>query len=274
MSVSILRLYDGFADTSPQLRASVRQLQAALRRYDRAVVADGLFGRGTEHAVRTFQRARGLPTDGVAGPATWHALSGANSSTWADHFATSHPLDDPALLADLRGAARYGAVIERAATEAGLLPSVIAALGSRESGWGRALEPAGPAGTADLAPRHYLLPHRSRPLPEDGGGFKRGLLQIDYDGHEFARTGEWQDPAANLRYGAKLLASAKTLLRQKTVLHGQALLRGALAAYNCGSGNVLRAARQGVDLDFYTVGRDYSRDVVSRVGFFQAHGWD
>lgn len=271
MSASVLRLYDGFADTSPQLRASVRQLQAALRRYDRAVVADGLFGRGTEHAVRTFQRARGLPTDGVAGPATWHALSGANSSSWADHFATSHAFDDPTLLADLRGAARYGVAIERAAIEAGLLPSVIAALGSRESGWGRTL---GPDGTADLAPRHYLLPHRSQPLPEDGAGFKRGLLQIDYDGHEFARTGDWQDPEANLRYGAKLVASAKTLLRQKTVLHGQALLRGALAAYNCGTGRVLRAARQGVDLDFYTAGRDYARDVVSRAGFFQAHGWD
>jgi len=194
MSASVLRLYDGFADTSPQLRASVRQLQAALRRYDRAVVADGLFGRGTEHAVRTFQRARGLPTDGVAGPATWHALSGANSSSWADHFATSRALDDPALQADLRGAARYGVAIERAAIEAGLLPSVIAALGSRESSWGRAL---GSDGTADLAPRHYLLPHRSQPLPEDGAGFKRGLLQIDYDGHEFARTGDWQDPEAS-----------------------------------------------------------------------------
>jgi hypothetical protein len=47
-----------------------------------------------------------------------------------------------------------------------------------------------------------------------------------------------------------------------------------LAAYNCGLDNVLRAARLGFDLDFYTAGRDYSRDVLNRAGFFEAHGWD
>ena len=63
-------------------------------------------------------------------------------------------------------------------------------------------------------------------------------------------------------------------MRRRTVLHGRALLRGALAACSCGAGNVLQALRQGLVLDFYTSGRDYSRDVLSRAGFFQAHGWD
>jgi hypothetical protein len=71
-----------------------------------------------------------------------------------------------------------------------------------------------------------------------------------------------------------MLAEARALLRRRTVLHGRALLRGALAAVNCGIGNVLHAIRQGADLDFYTSGRDYSRDVLHRAGFFQAHGWD
>jgi hypothetical protein len=75
-------------------------------------------------------------------------------------------------------------------------------------------------------------------------------------------------------HGSRILIEAKALLRRRTVLHGRALLRGALAAYNCGTGNVLHALRQGFDLDFYTSGRDYSRDVLNRAGFFQAHGWD
>ena len=70
----MLRLYDGFAHTSPDLRGAVRELQAVLRQHDRAVAIDGLFDRGTEQAVRAFQRAQGLPTDGVVGPATWQAL--------------------------------------------------------------------------------------------------------------------------------------------------------------------------------------------------------
>jgi hypothetical protein len=64
------------------------------------------------------------------------------------------------------------------------------------------------------------------------------------------------------------------VLRRQTVLRGNGLLRAMLAAYNCGLDNVLRAARHGFDLDFYTVGRDYSRDVLNRAGFFEAHGWD
>jgi hypothetical protein len=54
MTDPMLRLYDGYPHTSPQLRDSVRELQAMLHRYDRAVVIDGLFGRGTEALVRSF----------------------------------------------------------------------------------------------------------------------------------------------------------------------------------------------------------------------------
>ena len=37
---------------------------------------DGVFGRGTERAVKQFQRNEGLGTDGVVGPATWNELFG------------------------------------------------------------------------------------------------------------------------------------------------------------------------------------------------------
>jgi hypothetical protein len=38
------------------------------------ISADGLFGSGTESAVKSFQSQHGLTADGVVGPATWQAL--------------------------------------------------------------------------------------------------------------------------------------------------------------------------------------------------------
>src|SRR5918995_4846507 len=100
----MLRLYDGYAHTSPQLRDTVRELQAMLRRYDRAVVIDGRFGRSTEHVVRSFQRTRGLRSDGVVGPDTWHAL--LEPDTAAERLASTYPLDHPLLMEELEAAAR------------------------------------------------------------------------------------------------------------------------------------------------------------------------
>ena len=96
MSEPMLRLYDGYAHTSPQLRDTVRELQAMLRRHDRAVVIDGLFGRGTEDLVRSFQRTRGLCSDGVVGPDTWHALLDPDTPIRAPRHDLSPRPSDPA----------------------------------------------------------------------------------------------------------------------------------------------------------------------------------
>ncbi len=66
--------------TTPLLRNgstgdAVTRLQRALTAaLGRTVGIDGIFGPGTEGAVRDYQSARGLGVDGIVGPATWGAL--------------------------------------------------------------------------------------------------------------------------------------------------------------------------------------------------------
>jgi murein L,D-transpeptidase YcbB/YkuD len=48
---------------------SVAKLQRALHLGD-----DGVFGRGTLHAVKRFQRRHGLTADGVVGAGTWRMI--------------------------------------------------------------------------------------------------------------------------------------------------------------------------------------------------------
>lgn len=55
--------------------ADVRTLQQALARSGIALVADGVFGPGTDRAVRLFQANRGLVADGIVGSQTWAALN-------------------------------------------------------------------------------------------------------------------------------------------------------------------------------------------------------
>lgn len=273
MTEPYLRLHDGFADTSPSLRPDVGRLQRMLRGHDPAIVPDGRFDRGTERAVRSLQTASGLTADGVVGPLTWHALL-TSLGVRGDEAPGRYRQDHPELLADLEAACHDGAVIERIAAKSGLLPSVIVALASRESGFGRRLEPEGPGGTADFAPRPWRHPERGGDLPPDGLGFQRGLLRIDYDRHAFARNGAWRSAESNLRFGADSITAALATLRRETALAPRARLRAALAAWNVGLGSVMRALRQGLDIDFYTSGRDYARDVLDRAAFFQAHGFD
>lgn len=54
--------------------AAVRTLQYLLRSTGRTVTVDGIFGSGTESAVRSFQQARGLTVDGIVGNNTWYAI--------------------------------------------------------------------------------------------------------------------------------------------------------------------------------------------------------
>ena len=273
MSRPTLRLYDGFDHTSPGLREEIKELQRELNKEGFPLETDGLFGRETEEAVKRFQGEHGLYDDGVVGSLTWAALLGTEPPDPLKVFPTTYPRNDPSLLAQLKEATQYKRFIQEAAAEYEFPLAVIGGLGSRESHWGLMLKPAGPAGTGDFLKRRFPARFREGPLPPDGGGFGRGLMQIDFDAHEFARTGNWQDPKENILYGMKVLVDSQNFIQRKTEIKEKALLQAALAGYNAGPGNALRAILDGRDIDFYTAGRDYSKDVFNRAGWFQLMDW-
>jgi hypothetical protein len=188
-------------------------------------------------------------------------------------FTTTLSPTDPGMTRDAAAAQQFRAFISAAAVQFNLLVPVICGIGSRESGWGTQLKPPGPAGTGDFARRPNTTQFRTGPLPPDGGGFGRGLMQIDFDMQELARTGNWRDPASNIQYGCRVLNGNLTFLRANTQLQGLQLLRGAVAAYNCGPGNVKKAVLTNLDVDHFTAHANYSADVFNRAGWFQAAGW-
>ncbi|HLK04847.1 MAG TPA: peptidoglycan-binding protein [Candidatus Acidoferrum sp.] len=273
MSHPVLRLFDGADNTTPNLSDDVKVLQGLLNQDGAGLTVDGVFGRDTEAAVIRFQNEHGLASDGIVGPITWAALTGTPAPDPATSIWTTIPSNDAAMTAQLAKATDFKDFIQAGAAQNGFQTTVIAGIGSRESNWGLALKPVGPGGTGDFGKRRFPTQFRQGALPADGGGFGRGLMQIDFDAQEFARTGNWQDPKQNILNGCQILASARDVLQRKTNLSGADLLRAAIAAYNCGAGNVLQAIQGGHDVDFFTTGRNYSSDVLNRAGWFQTKGW-
>lgn len=72
-SSSLIRL----GDASEPVRDIQRRLARVAEGGTPDLAVDGVFGEQTLRAVRLFQRARGLPADGVVGPETWRALTEA-----------------------------------------------------------------------------------------------------------------------------------------------------------------------------------------------------
>lgn len=63
-----------FLTQPPIMRGDdVRTWQAQMRRRGWPIEVDGVYGPGSEEIARKFQREKGLPVDGIVGPATWDA---------------------------------------------------------------------------------------------------------------------------------------------------------------------------------------------------------
>lgn len=163
-----------------------------------------------------------------------------------------------------REALKYIGAIHEASDTYGIPIEIIMGIGSRESGWGILLKPRGPAGTGDWA-------KRGGNMPPDGLGWGRGLMQIDYAAHEFARTGAWDLPGANIRAGCEIFH--RGWLAVAAGLHRDILedcLAESIAAYNAGASRVVRFVRRGRPAGEATTGGDYSSDVLRRAGIFKA----
>lgn len=135
--------------------------------------------------------------------------------------------------------APYADLLLAAGAKYRISPLLLWAVMEVESASGTQLVPAGPAGT-------------------NASGDDVGLMQINRRAHpEFTTklapdgTPLWTKPKANIDYGAFVLRSYADQLARAGVPKIELLL-AALAAYNAGPGNVLRARAEGRDLTTVT----------------------
>ena len=144
---------------------------------------------------------------------------------------------------DLSRVSALRARLQAAARKSGIPSALLAALASRESRCGAALDANG--------------------WGDRGNAF--GILQIDKRHHEIEGL---PDPAsqAHIDQAAAILASNLLDIQAKHSPWPRARqLQGAVAAYNCGIGNV----RTLDGMDRGTTGGDYSNDVWARARFYR-----
>lgn len=186
---------------------------------------------------------------------------------------------------DLPRVLLYKDAIVRQAAVADVPISLVAAMGSRETRWDKTCggKGAGPW-LGDPYPPVYakdrngnatmtVLGYRSaRGLVPTRGFRAVGPLQID-------EGTDW-DFCVDFKAGRKTVEEAiargleilnekrRFVLDKRSPWSIEQQLRASIAAYNSGEGNVVRAADAGRDIDFYTAGGDYSKDVLERMAFF------
>lgn len=149
---------------------------------------------------------------------------------------------------DLQRMEKYKDMITRVGRSFKIDPALIAGIISRESRAGNALQ----NGWGDH-------------------GRAWGLMQVDVTptGGNHTRVGAW-DSEEHIRQGTGILDYFIGRIRNKFEREGWTeaqILKGAIAAYNMGDGNVHSYSR----VDENTTGKDYSNDVVARARWYKKH---
>jgi len=132
-----------------------------------------------------------------------------------------------------RAVANWG-TIEKAATANGIVPSMLAAIGIRETGF--------------------------RNIAQSGGGQGRGIFQIDLGQNPSVTSAQADDPSFAANFAAQMLASNMTALStDHPNLTGDKLVQATAASYNFGTGNISGNPNT---IDVGTTGNNYGTDIL------------
>ena len=179
----------------------------------------------------------------------------------------------------------------RVGHEMGISPFILAAVCQKETRFGAALDSTG---TGDYTPRDWT----PWPLPPDGLGWGRGLMQLDYYYHrDWLGANDWRNPEVNFRKAASVLREKVAYFARHPItpsvsisakaaakwglpigsypdvrpLEGDALISAALAAYNGNYLNVLGAMGAGLSPDAVTTGKNYGGAVQATANTYLAN---
>jgi len=268
---NILSLHSGYDPSNKSEIEDVFLLQKILSNIGYPTSIDGRFGELTEASVKKFQKSKGLLDDGIVGKKTWNSLGINLEDSKVASFVKSVNMNLVSSK-EYEESKKYKDLVYNFSSTYKIDPMIVFGIGSRESAWGLALKPPGPSGTGDFIERRTTNKYTSGSLPPDGKGFGRGLMQIDYDAHEFARTGKWDEAPQNIKYWCEVLYNNIKYFENSSNLslaNPDFKIRCAIASYNCGAGRVKQAILSGLDVDYFTAHRNYSKDVLERAAVFR-----
>lgn len=160
--------------TSVKLRlgargAAVTYLQKQLNAHGASLTADGVFGSATLRAVKNQQSRAGIGVDGVVGPKTWSALTGASSAPAKPASGSSQP--------KLRPGSRGAAVtdLQKQLNAAGASISVDGVFGNGTAGAVRALQSAAGIGVdAVVGPKTWDAANSNVRITDSGASRGEG----------------------------------------------------------------------------------------------------